>query len=55
MKKGTELKKRLKPLVESIEALRLPYLPCRMFKDGKFGGSVAENYRALTMVLPWLF
>jgi hypothetical protein len=55
MDKGTELKKRLTPLVESVEALRLPYLPCRMFKDDKFGGFVAENYRAMTMVSPWLF
>jgi hypothetical protein len=55
MDKGAELKKRLKPFVESAQELRLPYLPCCMFKDGKFGGFVAENYRALTMLSPWLF
>jgi hypothetical protein len=55
MEKGTELKKRIKPLVESVQELRLPYVPCRMFKNEKFGGFVAENYRALTMLSPWIF
>jgi hypothetical protein len=26
-----------------------------MFKNAKFGGFVAENYHALTMLSPWLF
>jgi hypothetical protein len=26
-----------------------------MFKNDKFGGSVAENYRAFTMLSPWIF
>jgi hypothetical protein len=55
MKKGKELKKRIKPLTESVQELRLPYIPCRMFNNETFGGFVAENYRALTMLSPWLF
>jgi hypothetical protein len=35
--------------------LRLPYIPCRIFNNETFGGFVAENYRALTMLSPWLF
>jgi hypothetical protein len=54
MEKGTELKKRIKPLVESVQELCLPYIPCRMFKNEKFGGFVAENYHALTMLSPWI-
>jgi hypothetical protein len=52
---GSALRKRLLPLVTSVQALRLPYIPCRMFKNDKFGGFVAENYRAFTMLSPWLF
>jgi hypothetical protein len=36
-------------------AWSLPYIPCRMFKNETFGGYVAENYRALTMLSPWIF
>ncbi len=53
--KGTELKKRLQPMIESVHNLRLPFAPCRTFKNEKFGGWVAENYRAFTMIAPWLF
>ena len=52
---GPTLKKRLQPLITSVQAMRLPFLPCRMFKNDKFGGFVAENYRAFTMLSPWLF
>jgi hypothetical protein len=31
------------------------YIPCCMFKNETFGGFVAENYRALTMLSPWIF
>jgi hypothetical protein len=55
MEKGKEMKKRIKPLTESVQEYRLPYIPCRMFKNEKFGGFVAENYRALTMLSPWIF
>ncbi len=54
MEKGKELKARIKPMIESVQELRLPYIPCRMFKNEKFGGYVAENYRALTMLSPWI-
>jgi hypothetical protein len=47
MEKGKELKKRIKPLIESVQGFRHPYIPCRMFKNNKFGGFVAEKYRAL--------
>jgi hypothetical protein len=53
--KGTELKKRLQPMIESVHNLRLPFVPCRTFKNKKFGGWVAENYRAFPMISPWLF
>ncbi len=53
--RGPALRKLLQPLVESVQVLRLPYLPCRMFKNEKFGGFVAENYRAFVMLSPWLF
>jgi hypothetical protein len=42
-------------MIESVQELRLPYIPCRMFKNEKFGGFVADNYRALTMLSPWIF
>jgi hypothetical protein len=51
MEKGKELKNRIKPMIESVQELRLPYIiPYRMFKNEKFGGFVAENYRALTIL-----
>jgi hypothetical protein len=52
---GPALKKYLQPLVESVQSLRVPFAPCRMFKNDKFGGFVAENYPSMTMLLPWLF
>jgi hypothetical protein len=52
---GITLRRHLTPLIESVSGLRLPYVPVRMFKNEKFGGYVAENYRALTMLSPWLF
>jgi hypothetical protein len=42
-------------MIESVQELRLPYIPCRMFKNETFGGYVAENYRAFTMLSPWVF
>ncbi len=57
MEKGKELKNRIKPMIESVQELRLPYMPyaaCSRMK--KFGGFVAKNYRALTIMLsPWIF
>jgi hypothetical protein len=55
MEKGKELKKRIKPMIESVQELRLPYISCRMFKNEKKCGFVAENYRVLTMLSPWNF
>jgi hypothetical protein len=52
---GPSLMKNLQPLVESVQNLGLPFIPCRLFKSNKFGGFVAENYQALTMLSPWLF
>jgi hypothetical protein len=53
--KGTELKKRLQPMLESVHNLRLPFVPCCTFKNENFGCWVAENYQAFTMISPWLF
>jgi hypothetical protein len=55
MEKGKELKNRIKPLIKSVQELRLPYIPCRMFKNETIGGFVADNYRALTMLSLWIF
>jgi hypothetical protein len=55
MEKGKELKNRIKPMIESVQELRLPYIPCGMFKNRTFGGFVAETYRAFTMLSPWIF
>jgi hypothetical protein len=52
---GPVFKRSLTSLIESVQDLRLPFLPCRMFTTDKFGEFVAENYRALTMLSPWLF
>jgi hypothetical protein len=52
---GPALKKRLQPLIKSVKRLRLTFIPCRSFKNDKFGGWVAENYCALIMLSPWLF
>jgi hypothetical protein len=38
MDQGPALKKKLKPLLESVKVLRLPFIPCRSFKNAKFGG-----------------
>jgi hypothetical protein len=50
MEIGKKLKNQIKPMIQSVQELRLPYIPCRMFKNEKIGGFVAENYRALTML-----
>jgi hypothetical protein len=42
-------------MIESVQELSLPYIPFCMFKNEKFGGFVAENHRALTMLSPWIF
>jgi hypothetical protein len=54
MDHGPTLRNRIQPLLHAVQELCLPYLPARMFKNGKFGGYVAENYRALTHLSPWL-
>jgi hypothetical protein len=53
--RGTALIKRLTPLVSLVQRMRLDYLPVRMFKNNKFGGFVAESFRAFNMLAPWLF
>jgi hypothetical protein len=52
---GAALKNCLTPSIELVQDLRLPCIPCHMFSTNKFGGFVAENYQALTMLSPWLF
>ncbi len=54
MEKGKELKKSIKTFIDSVQGLCLPYVPCRMFKNKKFGGFVPGNYRALRMLSPWI-
>ena len=49
-----EFGKRSRVLLQSLKTLRLDILPILTFKDEKFGGYVAENYSALTMICVWL-
>lgn len=46
--------KRCKTLLMLIKEVSINILPVLTFKDSKFGGFVAENYAAVTMILPWL-
>jgi hypothetical protein len=41
---GSTLRRHLKPLIESVTGLRLPYVPVCMFKNETFGVYVAKNY-----------
>jgi len=50
----TEFVNRCTPLLKKLKSLNVDTLPILTFKDEKFGGYVAENYRAITMILPWL-
>ena len=49
-----EFTKRCKTLLSLIKEVSVNFLPVLTFKDAKFGGFVAENYAAVTMILPWL-
>ena len=40
-------------MLYDLKMLRIDLLPIILFKDHKFGGYVAENYSALSMILPW--
>jgi hypothetical protein len=46
--------RRCKTFLVLIKEVSSNILPLLTFKDAKFGGFVAENYSAVTMVLPWL-
>jgi hypothetical protein len=50
---GTHLVHRSQPLLRMIEKLVVSSAPVRTFHNNQFGGFVAENYRAVMMVLPW--
>jgi hypothetical protein len=50
---GSHFVKRSHPLLKMVENLSVSSAPARTFKNNKFGGFVAENYRAVTMILPW--
>jgi hypothetical protein len=52
---GAQLSRRANQLIDSLKMLRLTFCPIINFKDDKFGGWVAETYRAMLMVGPWLF
>jgi hypothetical protein len=52
--KGAEFVNRCRTLLLQLKAVRVDIAPVMPFKDDKFGGFVAENYSAVTMVLVWL-
>ena len=54
-KKGSALQRRLADNLQSLKQQKLGYCPARPYKDEKFGGYTAENYRALTMTSPYLY
>jgi hypothetical protein len=54
-KNGAALQHRLETLNTSVQKLKLSYLPCRPYKDNKFGGFTAEVYRAMYMISIWLY
>lgn len=45
--------KRCSRILLQLKKLRVDLAPVLTFKDDKFGGFVAENYSAVTMVIPW--
>ena len=51
---GAKLCRRFSDLLALVESLKLEDVRAQKFNDGKFGGYVAENFKALTLVLPWL-
>jgi hypothetical protein len=52
---GGSVTKRANQLINTLKALRLSICPIINFKDDKYGGFVAETYRAWLMIAPWLF
>jgi hypothetical protein len=53
--KGTALQLRMSQLLKAVQSLRLSYVPCRPYKDVRFGGYTAESYRAMTFLCLWLY
>jgi hypothetical protein len=49
------LQRRLAVLLVSIQNLDISYIPCRPYKDEKFGGYTAKTYRAMSMICTWLY
>ena len=49
-----EFTKRCRSLISLIKDVSKNILPVLNFKDAWFGEFVAENYAAVTMILPWL-
>jgi hypothetical protein len=54
-KKGSALQRRQQTVVGSVQEMKLQSILCRFYKDEKFGGFTAENYRANTMIAPWSY
>ena len=53
-KKATEFARRCSSILLQLKSLHIDILPVLTFKDEKFGGYVAENYSAITMIIVWL-
>ena len=53
-KKATEFARRCSSILLQLKTLHIEILPVLTFKDEKFGGYVAENYSAITMIIVWL-
>jgi hypothetical protein len=52
---GTTLQKRLECQLQAVQDLKVAYCPCRFYKDDKFGGFIAETYRAMCMLSCFLY
>ena len=53
-KKESEMVRQITPLLENIKSLKLEEVRAMPFNGEKFGGYVAETYRAAAMLMPWL-
>ena len=53
--KGAVLIRQARPLFENAQQLHVAGLKIILFKTDKFGGYVAENWRAFANIAPWVF
>jgi hypothetical protein len=54
-RRGARVQRRLADGLGAVQDLNISYCPCRPYKDEKFGGYNAENFRAMTMICTQLY